>query len=137
MRQAPRAGFVIELDGMQPSKTSHGAKFALGCLGAGMVLAVVCVLGLGFFLLTSCSFNKPLVASDLPKPDRAFQTGTVAGYNVYVWECYRDKHIVVYNFTGEMFSGPYKREESACGTVTPIEEEALPQKRRDVDPQRF
>lgn len=122
---------------MESSKTSRGGKFALGCLGVLLVGSMLCVVGLVYFLLTSCAVNKPLVASDLPKPDYAFQTGTVAGYNVYVWECYRDKHIVVYNFTGEMFSGPYKREESACGTLTPIEEAALPQKRRDLDPNRF
>ena len=122
---------------MKQPKTGRGAKIGLSCLGIFLVGSMLCVVGLVYFLLTSCSVNKPLVASDLPKPDRAFQTGTVAGYNVYVWECYRDKHIVVYNFTGEMFSGPYKREESACGTLTPLEEEALPQKRRDLDPSRF
>jgi len=122
---------------MAQPNTSRGGKIGLGCLGAILIGALLCGVGLVYFLLTSCSVNKPLVASDLPKPDRAFQTGAAAGYNVYVWECYRNKHIVVYNFTGEMFSGPYKREESACGTLTPIEEQALPDKRRDLDPGRF
>lgn len=128
---------MLKFNGMEQQKTSRGAKMSLGCLGAIMVLTVMCVLGLGFFLFTSCSFNKPLVASDLPKPDRAFQTGTAVGYNVYVWDCYQNKHVVVFNETSEFRSGPYVREESACGTLTPMEEKLLPQKRRDLDPNRF
>lgn len=128
---------MIKFNRMEQPKNSRGLKIILGCAGAVLVVASACVLGLGFFLLTSCSFNKPLVASDLPKPDRAFQTGTVAGANVYVWDCFQNKHVVVYNETSEFRSGPYKREESACGTLTPMEERLLPQKRRDLDPNGF
>lgn len=122
---------------MEQPKTSRGPIAILGCAGACVVVGVVCMLGLGFFLLTSCSFNKPLVASDLPKPDKAFQTGTAAGANVYVWDCFQNKHVVVYNETSEFRSGPYMREESACGTLTPTEEKLLPYKRRDLDPNLF
>ena len=58
---------MLKLNSMEQQKTSRGAKIGLGCLGGSMVVAVVCVLGLGFFLFTSCAFNKPLVASGLPK----------------------------------------------------------------------
>lgn len=89
---------MLKFNSMAQPNTSRGGKIGLGCLGAILIGALLCGVGLVYFLLTSCSVNKPLVASDLPKPDRAFQTGAAAGYNVYVWECYRNKHIVVYNF---------------------------------------
>lgn len=112
-------------------------KLAAGCVTVFVILSVLACLGAIIFLFTACSFNKPLVAGDLPTPDRAFQTGTVAGYNVYIWDCFQNKHIVVYNATGEMYSGPYKREESACGTMTPMEEKTLPDRKRDLDPNGF
>lgn len=112
-------------------------KIAAGCIAVVVAIPLLLCLGALVFLFTSCSFNKPLVAAGLPNPDRAFQTGTVAGYNVYIWDCYQNKHIVVYNFSGEMYSAAYERQESECGTMTPMEAELLPEKRRDLDPNNF
>ncbi|MBI4674023.1 MAG: hypothetical protein HY741_20445 [Chloroflexi bacterium] len=102
-----------------------------------IAIPALCLLGIIALLFTSCSFNKYWVASDLPKPDHGFQTGTVAGYNVYVWDCFRNKHVVLYNETAEFRSGPYKREESACGVMTPTEEKLLPQSTRELNPNLF
>lgn len=112
-------------------------KTLIACLTAmGGVVCLLVVL-FGIFLFTSCSFNKPLVASGLPDPDRAFQTGTVAGYNIYVWECYQGKHIVVFNVTAEMTSGAYQRQEVACGEMTEIEKAVAKERIRELDPKRF
>lgn len=45
--------------------------------------------------------------------------------------------VVVNDETSEFRSGPYMREESACGTLTRMKEKLLPYKRRDLDPNLF
>ena len=124
-------------DAAPRAKYARRSIFAAIGLSALFAIPIVCCLGVVLFLFSSCSFNKPFVAADLPNPDRAFQTGTVAGYNVYVWECYQNKHIVVYNATAEFYSGPFKREESMCGTLTPIEVNSAEQKMHPIDPRNF
>ncbi len=121
----------------EQSNYARRSKIAAGCIAVLVAIPALACLGAIIFLFTSCSFNKPLVAGGLPNPDRAFQTGTVAGYNVYIWDCFQNKHIVVYNFTGEMYSAAFEREESVCGAMTPMEEKLLPEKRRDLDPNNF
>lgn len=122
------------------SDTTNQPNYARRTRIAATVLIAIpalCCLAAFVFLSTSCSFNKYTIAAGLPAPDRGFQTGTVAGYNVYVWNCYQNKHIVIYNWTGEMYSAAYQREESACGTMTPTEERLLPESRRELNPNLF
>jgi len=102
-----------------------------------VILVLVCVGGLVLVLFTSCSTNKYLVGAGLPKPDRAFQTGTVHGYDVYIWDCYQNQHIVLYHTSAEMTSGPYARQQVACGELAPIEIQLANEKKRELDPSRF
>lgn len=88
-------------------------------------------------LLSACSSNKYVVAAGLPAPDSGFQTGTAFGYDVYIWECYRGKRIVVYRESAEMRVGPFVREEAACGAMTPIETKLANERKRVLDPSRF
>ena len=116
------------------SHTSSRVRWLLA--SAGGILLLCCVLVL-LFLFTSCSFNKYIVAAGLPKPDRAFQTGTVAGYDVFIWDCYQGKRIVLYHESSEMRSGPFVRQEVACGQMAPIEQTLASTPRHDLNPDNF
>lgn len=101
------------------------------------VLTLACAAGLMVLLLAACLSNKNAVAAGLPAPNSGFQTGTVFGYDVYIWDCYQDKRIVVYRESAEMRVGPYMREEAECGGMTPIETKLANERKRTLDPSRF
>ncbi|HZQ07101.1 MAG TPA: hypothetical protein VFD70_11015 [Anaerolineae bacterium] len=109
-------------------------KWLAGITALSLLLCVVLVLG---FFLTSCSFNKHIVAAGLPNPDRAFQTGTVYGVDVFIWDCYQSKHIVLYRESSEMRVGPYMRQEVACGEQAPIELSLQDERKRELRPESF
>lgn len=116
------------------SRLPRVLKLLAGCMTTVLLLVTVACIVL---LFTQCSFNKYVVAAGLPNPDIAYQTGTVAGYNVYIWECYQGKRIVLYNTTSEMTSGPFKREEASCGGTAAMELVLAKERRNDLDPRRF
>jgi hypothetical protein len=111
-------------------------KTLFGCISAVIGGSCLCVVLFGFILLSSCHVNKPLVASGLPDPDKAFYTGMPHGYQVYIWECYRNKRIAIYTFIG-MYAGAYEREEVACGELTKIEKTWANKKQGELDPKQF
>lgn len=111
-------------------------KTLLGCFTAVVGGLCLCSVLFMFVLLSSCHVNKPFVASGLPDPDKAFQTGTAHGYQVYIWECYQGKRIVIYTFVG-FYAGAYEREEVACGELTKIEKNFTNERRRELDPKQF
>lgn len=120
------------------TRVTRTGKFLYGCCGGLTVLGVIAVLAVVAFAFTSCGFNRYIVGAGLPQPDRAFQTGTVVGYNVYVWDCYQGKRIVLYNPTSEMWIGPFKREETQCGGQTPFEQRLMNEtQKRTLDPKGF
>lgn len=120
------------------TQKSRTGKIVGGCCGLLTALGVIAMLAVVVFTFTSCGFNRYIVGAGLPQPDSAFQTGTVVGYNVYIWECYQDKRIVLYNPTSEMWIGPFKREEVKCGEKTPIELQLANEKQiRTFDPKNF
>jgi len=104
--------------------------------GAAVPLFLCAALALAF-LFTACSTNKNAVAAGLPDPDRAFQTGTAYGYDVFLWDCYQGKHIAVYRTSAEMRAGPFEREEVACGELAPIEVKLAGERQHDLDPKSF
>src|SRR5262245_61642294 len=104
---------------------------------AAIVAMLVCCAGAMLVLISSCSWNKYIVAAGLPAPDRAYQTGTIYGYDVFIWDCYQNKRIVLWHTSAEMTSGPFTREETVCGGVTPIEEKLADVEKRGRDPTRF
>lgn len=104
--------------------------------GCAIVL-LLCVVGGGLLAVSSTSANKYIVAVGLPVPDDGFQTGSIYGYDVYVWNCLQGKHIVLYKYSAEMTSGPYIREEANCGEQTPIEIQLAGERSRGLDPRRF
>lgn len=116
------------------SSSTRNIRLAVGGLAA---LALLCLTATFVLFLTSCSSNKYVVAAGLPKPDRGFQTGTVYGIDVYVWECYQGKHIVLHRNSSEMTVGPYTREEAACGETTPIEKQLANTARHPLNPDSF
>lgn len=106
-------------------------------LSATVIVLLVCCAGTMLVLISSSSWNKYIVAAGLPTPDRAYQTGTIYGYDVFIWECYQNKRIVVWHTSAEMTSGPFAREETVCGGTTPIEEKLANVEKRERDPKRF
>jgi hypothetical protein len=120
-------------DAVPAPRKSRGKWILTGVVA----LLLVCCGGIVIFLLSSSPLNKYVVAAGLPEPDRAYQTGTIYGYNLYVWNCYQNKHIVVFHWTSEMTSHPFSREEAACGATTPIETQLAGEKTRELDPNRF
>ncbi len=119
------------------SRVPKRGLFAGGVI-AGVAAVLLCCLVLPtLFVLSSCSVNQYVVAFGLPKPDAGFQTGTVFGYNVWIWECHQGKRIVLYNETSEMYAGPFVREEAPCGQQTPIERKLANERTRPMDPDSF
>jgi hypothetical protein len=57
------------------------------------------------------------------EPDRTCDTGGPAGFDVYVWDCTGDQHVVIYRFRGEWGCDSPKKEVAACGAPTPFETE--------------
>lgn len=101
-------------------------------------IILVCLLGLGTALFTACTSNKYIAAAGLPDPDRGFQTGSIYGYDVWIWDCYHNKHITVHRTSAEMTAGMYERQETACGQLTPIEIQlADDEPKRTRDPSAF
>lgn len=56
-------------------------------------------------------------------PDRSCRTGSVEGYDVYIWKCRDDQREVVYRYSAEMSCDEPEKETVSCGERTPIEEE--------------
>jgi hypothetical protein len=112
----------------KPIVVLFGCSF--GMLGLCVVLPLV-------ILFSSCSFNKYVLAAGLPTPDAGFQTGNVAGYNVYIWECYHGKRIVLYNTSSELLSMAFQRQEAPCGGTTEIEKTLAKETKRNLNPSTF
>lgn len=106
-------------------------------VSAVVLVLLLCCAGAALFVFSSCSVNKYIVAAGLPTPDRAYQTGTIYGYDVYIWECYQNKRIVLWKTSAEMTSGPFTREETVCGGTTPIEAKLAEAQKRERDPRSF
>ena len=101
---------------LTPNK--NGASFSYSSVVSAFRLFIILFIAV---LLSSCATNKDTIAAGLPAPDTGFITGDVTGYKVYIWECYQDKRIVIFNTSAEFTSTDYERQESACGETTPIE----------------
>lgn len=101
-------------------------------------ILLVCGLGICAAIFTAFTSNKYIAAAGLPAPDRGFQTGSIYGYDVWLWDCYQNKHIAVYRTSAEMTAGLYERQEVPCGELTPIETQlANVEPKRDRDPSAF
>ena len=72
-------------------------------------------------LLVSCCSEPWRAFPEKMLPDRSCSTGSVHGYDVYIWDCLRGQHVVVAQYSSEMSCSSPVREVSACGTHTPLE----------------
>jgi hypothetical protein len=106
-------------------------------LAVGAILVLLCVCGAAAFVFTTFTSNKYIAAAGLPNPDSGYQTGTIYGYDVWVWECYQNKHIVLWRTSAEFTAGQYTREEAACGERTLIEVKLQGEQKRVRDPKNF
>ncbi|MFC1669316.1 hypothetical protein ACFL20_02930 [Spirochaetota bacterium] len=80
-----------------------------------------CLLFIIFIFLTGCCSKPWKKYHGLSKPDISFRTGSDGGYDIYVWKCRNKKRIAIYKFTASFTCKEPQKEESPCGTLTPIE----------------
>ena len=72
----------------------------------------------------SCCRRPWKVFPDMPgSPDQSYMTGTVYGYDVYIWECVKGERIVVFQYFAEMSCRKAEMQKVACGRQAPIEKE--------------
>ena len=83
-------------------------------------------------LLSGCCRRAWKVYRELPTPDEAYITGSTHGYTVYIWNCYNNKRVVVYQFSAEMSCKYPEKEEVACGEQAEIEKEVEGQKKKPI-----
>lgn len=56
------------------------------------------------------------------RPDRSCRTGGASGYDVHIWTCLNNEHVVIYKYTAEMSCAEPKKEVSPCGELTALEQ---------------
>jgi hypothetical protein len=100
-------------------------------------LLLFCALIGGALIFTTCTSGKYLTAAGLPDPDEGYQTGTIYGYDVYIWDCFQGERVVLWRTSAEMTVGQYTRETTACGGQTAIEIKLANEKKRARDPANF
>lgn len=120
-----------------PNETKRTRRWR-GVAIAFTAILLLCGFGIFAAVFTACTSNKYIAAAGLPDPDRGFQTGSIYGYDVWIWECYQGKHITVHRTSAEMTAGIYERQETPCGQLTPIEIQlAGDEPKRTRDPSAF
>jgi hypothetical protein len=127
---------LLRTEEIMPNLSTRFHQF-FGCTSKVGRIFGLCFVLLAVTLLTACTTNRDSIAAGLPSPDTGFYTGTVAGYNVFIWECYQGKRIVIFKTSAEMTSSDYERQESPCGETTAIEKQLETEQKRDLDPKEF
>lgn len=56
-------------------------------------------------------------------PDISCQTGSEAGYNIYIWNCYKNRKNVIYQKSAGLYSFPAQKQIVECGAETDFEKE--------------
>lgn len=80
--------------------------------------------------LQACCNDEPRDALPTP-PDRECRTGVEAGFDIAVWDCVNDEHVVAFR-TSSAFTGcsGVTVQKAPCGQITPFERENA----RDSEP---
>ena len=116
MRIFSRALDAAEIDQRAPRTASKGnGMFQHRMCSGGCAVILVALIAAG------CCSDPWRVYPEHTAPDRTCSTGSVAGYDVYIWDCLRGQHVVVAQWSGEMSCRSPVQERSACGTLTPLE----------------
>jgi hypothetical protein len=76
---------------------------------------------LGLFIV-SCAKMSWVEYPITTAPDRACRVGVESVTDYYIWDCLNNEHIVVYQFGNYFGPTKPKKEVSACGTKTSIEQ---------------
>ncbi len=72
--------------------------------------------------LAGCSSNRDAIARGLPRPDRGLLFREEADEQVFIWDCYNGKHIVIFRLNAGFYATDYERQEVPCGFKTPKEQ---------------
>jgi hypothetical protein len=72
----------------------------------------------------SCCRRPWSMFPDMPgSPDQSYRTGSVFGYDVYIWECLKGERIVIFQYSAEMSCRKAEMQKVPCGQQAPIEKE--------------
>lgn len=97
MRIFSRALDAAEIDQRAPRTASKGnGMFQHRMCSGGCAVILVALIAAG------CCSDPWRVYPEHTAPDRTCSTGSVAGYDVYIWDCLRGQHVVVAQWSGEM-----------------------------------
>ncbi len=85
-------------------------------------LALCCSAALLVFSLTACLSNRDAIAQGLPAPDRGLVLREETNQEIYIWDCFHGKHIVIFRLNAGFYATDYERQEASCGDKTPKEQ---------------
>lgn len=72
---------------------------------------------------TSCA-SPPWVKHQMDAmPDISCQTGSETGYNIYIWNCFKNKKNVIFQKSAGLYSFTAQKQLAECGTETDFEKE--------------
>ena len=75
------------------------------------------------FFCTSCA-SPPWIKHRMEvAPDNSCQTGNEAGYNIYIWRCYNNQKIVVFQKSAGLYVFSAQKQVVECGAETEFEKE--------------
>lgn len=76
-------------------------------------------------LVTSCA-SPPWVKHQMDvMPDISCKTGSEAGYNIYIWKCFKDKKNVIFQKSAGLYSLPAQKQIAECAGETDFEKKIL------------
>lgn len=85
------------------------------------------------FALNGCCASPWLKFPNSQMPDMQYRTGSLQGYDVYVWECQNGKRTAVYKNSGPLLACDEPEVEvRSCGDLTEIEKKVFHEKRFEV-----
>ncbi len=74
-------------------------------------------------LVTSCA-TRPWVKHPMDEmPDVSCQTGSEAGYDIYIWKCFKNKKNVIFQKSAGLYSFPAQKQIAECAGETDFEKE--------------
>lgn len=73
-------------------------------------------------LITACATAPWKNHKISTQPDVSCWTGSEAGYELYIWNCLNNEHVVVYQWQAGLYTYPSQIEKTQCGKQTEFED---------------
>ncbi len=92
----------------------------------------VCLLLFSAIMFSACCTKPWQKYPALKKPDVAYRTGHSHGYDLYIWNCYKNERIVVFTYSAEMSCKEPQMQKTICGQKTLIEKRLQKQQKLPI-----